>query len=118
MARRSTKKPLLESLVSNWIPILTFATGIGLFGFNFASGVANKPYVDSKFLDSMKYTDDKTKYAIEVSIAHSETTRQGMMLKMEEMNSDRQKNEAALQAKVEIILTTLQNMDSRKPHGH
>jgi hypothetical protein len=92
------------------VPIVTFIAGMALNAFTIAEKLATKPYVDDRFLESKKYTDEKTVQALKDAIEHSDTNRREILLRMEAMSSDLKTNNAVLGTKVDNNSKSLQDL--------
>jgi hypothetical protein len=88
------------------LPVLAFIGGMALNAFTIAEKIATKPYVDERFIDSRKYTDDRSMSTLKEAFEHSDTNRAAMMLEMEKYNG----NVKAVEVKVDAVTLMLSNL--------
>lgn len=96
------------------IPVLGFLGMLVVNGYNIANTMADKPYVDKRVTESMKYTDQKSAEVMREAFEHSDTNRREITLQIEKMNGDMKGSQIELTTKVNMILETLQRPPARR----
>jgi hypothetical protein len=122
MDRKRRKPDYFALVVTIGLPILTFLGGAMFNAWGIADKLATKPYVDERFVESKKYTDEKieiVKRDIENlrkegeqirkdAFEHSDTNKQMLMLELQKINGESRESLARVTTELELLVRTVQ----------
>lgn len=101
----------------DWTAVVTIALflicligGLMIRGFIEDQKLASRPYVDEKYVDGKRYTDDRAADVLRQSFEHSDMNRKDISLKMEQMTSDYRSSQATFTAKIDSLIDTIKNL--------
>lgn len=106
MARQKEKKDWSGWVIAA-VAIASLAGAKVYDTFAFKESVATKPYVDDRFIEGKKYTDERAALMFERAVAHSDANHQDMMLKLEQLNTENRSFQATMSTKIEAILNAV-----------
>lgn len=106
---------------SNWVIagffVATFAGSKIYDSFAYKELVVTRPVLDDRSSELKKYTDEKAALVLERAMAHSDTERQNMLLKLQEMTSEAKQSNAKLEGKMDALFNLVQSRTSGHPKG-
>lgn len=108
--------PWLLIVVGIILPILSWVGGSVSSGWSIANSLADKPYVEKRFQESITYTDTKSAQILKEAFEHSDSNRQQTQLDMAKQQqafmaefSSFQTSSAAKMGAVEAALNGVQS---------
>jgi hypothetical protein len=110
MARQPEKKIdwLLVAAITG--PILGAAMAMMTTGFIADRKLADIPYVDSRFIEGKRYTDDKMSVVLKEAFEHSDTNRRELVIEMGEMKSEYRTGNAVLSGKLDNVANAIKDL--------